>query len=796
MAESGVPAEQQSLTIEQAIDLGLQHHNAGRLPEAENIYSQILKINPDNAVVLNLLGVIAAQVNKFESAVEIIGKALAQHPEFAEAHNNLGLAQRGLKQSAEAAASFRKALALKPDYADAQNNLGVTLRELGAIDKAVVCFQNAIDLKADYLDAQYNLANLYHSLGKLDQAIDGYRKTLALKPDYKEVHLNLGIALKDNGALEQAIDSYRAALAIDVNFVEAHCNLGNALSDLNRIDEAIASYLNALKIGPNIAETHYDYGNALRTSGKLNKAAARYQKALALKPDFAKAHRNLSHTFEAQGDMAGAVKHLDMALSIEPENVGWRICKALLLPVIPHSQEGILSSRENLNQQIQSLLKQDIVIDDPTVDVGTSNFYLAYQNQNNKTLLGDIAKLFLKACPRLAFEAEHCRTGQNQQPKGRLKIGFLSSFFREHTVAKLTRGIIEHFSRTTFEVVVFVLGSRRDEMTKIIENTADRVVRLERKLEKDWQTIAGEELDILFYADIGMDHYSYFLSFARLAPVQAVTIGHAESSGVPNIDYFLSSELTEPADGAGHYSENLIKLGCLPTYYYRPELPQAKYMRKDYGLADGVRLYLYPQTLFKLHPGFDGTIDKLLRRDPNGRLVLIDDGKGGHLNRLVIERLSRLNPGLVEQIIFVPKMPYHKFLGLLVLADAVLDNPFLSGTNSGLEAFGVGAPIVAWPGPYCSGNCVTACYRQMGLSDLIASDEESFLQLTLRLASDKPFKAQMSADIEANAGKLFERLDLVREMERFFILAYAAAQENRRLTDAEFKKLRTESRPD
>ena len=281
-----------------------------------------------------------------------------------------------------------------------------------------------------------------------------------------------------------------------------------------------------------------------------------------------------------------------------------------------------------------------------------------------------------------------------------------------------------------------------------------------------------------------MDPYTYFLSFARLAPVQAVTIGHAETSGVPNIDYFLSSEVSELAEADDHYSEQLIKLSCLPTFYYRPEIPVKSYTHSDFNLPEGIRLYVYAHSLFKLHPGFDETLGKLLRRDPDGRLIIVEDSRGGHWLKLVVERFHRSFPDVAGNVISIPKLPFDKFVGLLTLADALLDNPFISGTSAGLISLGVTAPIIAWPGELCSGRCVTACYKQMGLNDLIATDEESYLELTLRLAQDADFKRRMQADIEANAHKLYERHEVVREMESFFIAAYEAWKTGNTLTNS------------
>ena len=104
-----MPEQQQTLTIQQAIDLGVQHHTAGRLPQAESIYKQILLSDPDQPVALHLLGVIAHQVGKNDTAVDLIARALVLNPDLAEAHSNLGLALQDLGKSEDAIASYRKA---------------------------------------------------------------------------------------------------------------------------------------------------------------------------------------------------------------------------------------------------------------------------------------------------------------------------------------------------------------------------------------------------------------------------------------------------------------------------------------------------------------------------------------------------------------------------------------------------------------------------------------------------------------------------------------------------------------
>ena len=118
-------SEQKTLTIQQAIDLAVQHHNEGSLSQAEIIYQQILQSNPNHPVALHLLGVVALQMGRNAEAVNLIERALSIEPTLVEAHNNIGIALRELGRLEEARMRFCTALRLKANYAEAHYNLGM-----------------------------------------------------------------------------------------------------------------------------------------------------------------------------------------------------------------------------------------------------------------------------------------------------------------------------------------------------------------------------------------------------------------------------------------------------------------------------------------------------------------------------------------------------------------------------------------------------------------------------------------------------------------------------------------------
>ena len=489
---------------------------------------------------------------------------------------------------------MEKAVAAAPENPQLSNNLGQLYVKSRHVDEAIEVYRAAINADPNFADAHNNLGNALTMTERVEEAAGHYRRALEIDPNNARAHYNLATWLLKQGNLSTAIESFRAVLAIDPNHTDAYINFGYALYELGRLDEAVASFHQALSIEPNNADAHIGLGVALQGQSAIDEA----------------------------------VEQFNLALACKPEKSGWRVKKTLLLPIIPHSEKDINARRKILAKDISALLNQDLNILDPFEEVGSTNFRLAYHGQDNRRLNEDIARMFIAACPTLTYEAKHCRSGEKDK-RGILRIGFVSLFLCGHTIGKLNCGIIENLSRTLFEVIVFRPPGKRDQLSNTIDDAADKVVPLVRRLEMDRKIIEKEELDILFYPEIGMDPYTYYLAFARLAPVQVVTWGHPDTTGIPNIDYFMSWKLAEPRGASKYYSEQLIRLRYLTSYYYRPQVPNIEFTRDDYGLPDDVVLYVCPQTLFKFHPSFDGVLGDLLRRDPGGRLVLIDDGKGG-----------------------------------------------------------------------------------------------------------------------------------------------------------------------
>ncbi|MDH4190962.1 MAG: hypothetical protein OEW21_12235, partial [Betaproteobacteria bacterium] len=397
-------------------------------------------------------------------------------------------------------------------------------------------------------------------------------------------------------------------------------------------------------------------------------------------------------------------------------------------------------------------------------------FFLAYHGLNDRALVTRVARLFLRACPSLGFEAAHCAQPAPRRRDARIRLGFVSAHLSEHTIGKLMMGVIGNLPRDVFDICVFAPAQQPDRVSRYIRSRVKEFVTLSPSLEAARNQIAGYALDILFYPDIGMDSFTYFLAFARLAPMQCVTWGHPMSTGIPAIDYFVTHAGCELAGSEQYYSEQLLALpaGDALTYYFRPDTAGLDKGRAHYGLSDSNTIYLCPQTLFKLHPDQDAVFQQILAADRNGVLVFLE-GEKPLLKQMLVERLRRRMPEEMARVRFVPRLPFRDFLNLVKVSDVVLDTFVFGGGNSSIEVFAVGRALVTLPSDQLRGRLTLACCRRMGLDELVAADAGDYVAKAVRLGTDRDYRAAVEARIAARSGVLFEDQAMISHLGRLLV---------------------------
>jgi tetratricopeptide (TPR) repeat protein len=209
-------------------EFGVALVQAGRVPEAMQVFEEVLRLRPDYAEAHIALGTALLQLGRVQEAVEHFQQALQIEPDFAVAHYNLGIAFVKQGRLQEAIDHYEQAVQLEPDFAVAHYNLGIAFVKQGRLQEAIKHYEQALRIQPDYADAHNTLAIALIQLGRAREAIKHWQQALQINPDLAEAHYNLGVALEQAGRVPEAIGHYEQALRINPDFVEAQSNLARA----------------------------------------------------------------------------------------------------------------------------------------------------------------------------------------------------------------------------------------------------------------------------------------------------------------------------------------------------------------------------------------------------------------------------------------------------------------------------------------------------------------------------------------------------------------------------------------
>lgn len=537
--------------------------------------------------------------------------------------------------------------------------------------------------------------------------------------------------------------------------------LGETYENEGRLNEAMAAYQGAMRMEPWSGEHGLRIGNLLTAMNHIGEAERHYRQAVAVDPSCFAAWAMLGQTYANQGRMELAEFHYQRALQARPDPKV-KIVLGSLLPPLYKSVEDIGHWQSRLRNGLSALHAQGVSVD-PAREAIPNLFMLAYQGGNVRDLQQSFATLFKPPAETLS-----CRPRPSAD--GRIRVGMISEYFCNHTIGTLNRGLAQHLDRHKFHLTV-ISAAAADETTQHYRRHADRFVPISKAVPQARAAMKDLDLDVLLFTDIGMSCLTLALACTRHAPVQCVTWGHPLTTGLPTIDYFLSGQLYETPEADAHYTEQLVRLPGLQTCYPRPDQFGTRRTRDDFGLPEDKHLYGCPQTLFKFHPEFDPILADILRRDPQGLLVLIE-GKHREWNEALRQRWQANMPDVAQRVHFLPAIPRGDFLTLSKLVDVLLDPLHFGGGNTTLEAMAVGTPVVTWPTPFLRARLAYGIYQHMGWQDCVADSAAAYVDKAVALGADGAANRAARKTIGEACPVLFDHVASIRAFESFFSQAY------------------------
>lgn len=730
-------------------------------PELADVsFQRALQLAPNHLDTMKNYAVFLSSQQKYEAAIIVLRKAAILQPNCWEILNNLGIVYAEQQEFESAIKCFRHALKQVPENCDIQLHLAKALEGAQEVHLALTTYRNILDQHPNHPGAAFHLGTLAASLGDLDYAYDIFQSLYQSDPTNTASLFGMGCIRVKQRKTGSAVGYFESLVVLEPDHLQSRIYLIDLYSRQLRDKEVSKHVDEALEYHPESAILWNYRGHVQNQKQQTKKALKSFLRAVELDDSLFQTYSNLASIYQGMGQFQEAKDALEKAYELKPEPE-YRLALASLLPPIPESLDAIQDVRISFIQKIEDMHADEVQID-TSIKLTPGTFYLAYQGFNDRSIIERMAEL---------YQLKNTLSWNQQEPTierdGRIRIGFISSLFYNHTIGSLMKGIIKHFDRDKYHVITISTIKYNDTTAKKIRDSSDEYVFLGIDLPRAHEVLQSLELDVLYYADIGMDSFVFSLATRRHAPVQCVTWGHPITTGLKTIDYFISSKLIEPENAGDHYSEQLVQLDALPSYYYRPTLPEKIKSRSAFGLSDNEHVYACPQTLFKIHPEFDQVLGGILRKDSKARIVMIRD-RNSKWKDLLLERFENSFPDVVDRILWLRGMSTHDFLNLIYVSDVMLDPMHFGGGNTSYQSIAIGTPVVTLPAKYMRGRGMLAVYKKMGILDCVVSSIDEYIDLVCRIGEDENYRDQLRLKILSKSHLIFEDINTVRELEAFF----------------------------
>lgn len=557
-----------------------------------------------------------------------------------------------------------------------------------------------------------------------------------------------GFAFYRQGKFAAAIERYRQFFQVDKTQVSpesmqrAYKCLSDSYQRLGQYDEAIQLLREAVQAQP-IPALYYDLVSALRDHGQTQAAIATASSALQQIPN-------------------------DFSL---------QLAQHLTLPILYNTPDEIVAYRHRFTEGLAAIAAQ-LDLSTPEAQANAlagmgryAHFYLAYQGGDDRILQVQYGQIVHQIMQANYPQWLQPRPMPPLSTEGKIRIGYISDCLRLHTVGKLFSGWVQHHDRQKFEVYCYSLNREQDAIAQQLQRSSDAFHQMTGDVKSIAQQVLADQLHVLVFLDLGMHAKTTQLAGLRLAPVQCVTWGHPVTSGLPTVDYFLSSALMEPENAQLHYTEKLVNLPKLGIAYAQPELPELTKTRADFGLREDAVVYLSCQSLFKYLPQYDFVFPAIAQQVPQAQFAFI-----AHFSSNVTEQFrQRLRVAFAavglnsdDYCVIVPRLGQKSYLQLNLLADVFLDTFAWSGGNTTLEAIACNLPVVTCPGEFMRGRHAAAILEVLGVKDAIAPTPTEYIEIAVRLGQDSAWRQQMVQRIQQGHAQLYGDRTAVAALEAFY----------------------------
>jgi len=732
---------------------------AGNAVEAERLLRALVRDEPGHAAAWHTLALIAHRRGNVAAAAELMERAARCDPDNPEILSHQAETLRACGRPAEAEAAARRAVALAPRHASAHNNLALALEDQGRLGEAEAELRQALELGPGYARAHYNLGNVLRRLRRLGEAEGELREALRLQPRYPRAYNALGVVLGELHRYPEASQALRQAVQLAPRSPKPLFNLGNLLAELGRLADALSCHERALALERGYVEAMAARAALLQRMGRGAEAMRGAREAVRAAPGSAPAWQALGDVQLAQHRYGDAVTSLERALAIDPTLVPARgnllRCRAELCE---------WRDRQREHTAVVELVESCLARGEPSPLAPPAAHARLSSALRLRIARGHAERIAARATAMLGGR----RFPHTAGPRGRLRLGYLSSDFRNNAVSHVTRRLYGLHDRVHFEVLAYSIGpDDGSEYRRGIAADCDRFTDLcEAGAAEAAAAIARDGVDILVdLVGFSAGGRPEILAM-RPAPVQVSFLYPGTMGGVFT-DYFVGDPVASPLEHSAAFGEALVIMThCYLVTDHRQEIAAPRPDRAACGLpATGPVLAAF-STPWKIEPDLFAAWMRALTRVSGSVLWLLETLPETATNLRHEAAARGVAP---ERLVFAPHAPSKAdHLARLSHADLLLDTPLYNGHTTSADALWAGVPVITCPGEAFVSRVAASELTAVGLPELIVADLAAYEELAVRLASAPDELAAVRARLAANrsTAPLFDTPRWVRNWER------------------------------
>ncbi len=524
-----------------------------------------------------------------------------------------------------------------------------------------------------------------------------FRRAIKVRAEFPAAHYNLGIALRDQKRFDEAAKVFRLATELKPDYSEAWNALGFALLVLREPVAAADAFRTVCHLAPNSAEAHGNFANACNQLGRLEEAMAAFRKAISLDGRESGYRGNLANVLCNQGRLGEALDEYRRAIALAPRNISLQSNYLLTLHYLP-----------DLDPQ---------------------------------WVFEEHRRLAAMHVPADSTVPEH---NNDPKPDRRLRVGYVSSDFREHSVAYFFDPLITHHDCFQIETFCYSGVARPDSITTRLEAVTKHWRGICDKSDADlFRMIRSDGIDILVDLSGHTSCHRLAVFARRAAPVQVTYLGYPGTTGLETMDYRLTDEWADP-DGMTerYYTEQLWRLPTGFLCYKAPRTAPAPALCPS--ASSGYITFGSFNNLSKVNDRVIALWSRILQSVPQSRLALKYHSMGdASVRALVFERFRQHNIA-EERLELLPPVPTTAgHLECYGRIDIALDPFPYNGTTTTCEALWMGVPVVSLAGAIHAQRVGVSLLSRAGLSDWVADSEQTYLDIAVTLAAAHEERARL-----------------------------------------------------